>query len=66
MTGHELKAIRQSLRLTARQFALELGYKGNNNTNCVLIYQMEKGQKPIPDARAYEARLLLLTNAYQK
>ena len=52
MTGQELKAIRHALGLTVLEFARALGYAGNDNTNSVLIRQMQDGRKPVPPRTA--------------
>jgi transcriptional regulator with XRE-family HTH domain len=48
MTGAELKAIRQALRLTLSGFGTALGYRGNKNTRSVQIRRLESGARPIP------------------
>lgn len=48
MDGKQLKAIRLALGLGQAQFALDLGYGGNEATRQVLISQFESGTKPIP------------------
>jgi transcriptional regulator with XRE-family HTH domain len=52
MTGSELRAIRRSLGLTAREMAAALGDQGNHNTRSVNQRQLERGFKPITTAKA--------------
>jgi transcriptional regulator with XRE-family HTH domain len=59
MTGSELRAIRRSLGLTAREMAAALGDQGNENTRSVNQRQLERGAKPISEAKANRARELL-------
>ena len=53
----ELKQIRHDLGLSVKHMALALGYQGNDNTNSVLVRQMESGSKPTPTVRLILARM---------
>ena len=53
----ELKQIRHDLGLSVKKMALALGYQGNDNTNSVLVRQMESGSKPTPTVRLILARV---------
>lgn len=48
MKGPEFRKIREELGLTPNEFALELGYRGNERNNDALIDRYENGSKQIP------------------
>ncbi len=48
MKGSEFREIRESLGLTPNEFAIELGYRGNERNNDALIDRYENGSKQIP------------------
>ena len=48
MKGSEFREIRESLGLTPNEFAIELGYRGNERNNDALIGKYENGTRQIP------------------
>jgi transcriptional regulator with XRE-family HTH domain len=48
MMGAQFRSIRKKLGITKNQFAIELGYRGNDRNNCMLIKRYEQGRKQIP------------------
>ncbi len=48
MKGSEFRKIREELGLTPNEFAIELGYRGNDRNNDALIDRYENGSKQIP------------------
>lgn len=47
MKGAELRAIRNELGMSVRDFAVALGYKGNENTISVDVRRLENNLRPI-------------------
>lgn len=60
MKGSEFRDIRRKTKLTKNEFALELGYRGNERNNCALIKRYEQERKQIPLTVASLAWLLSL------
>jgi DNA-binding transcriptional regulator YiaG len=58
MPPAELAAIRAALGLTRAAFGAAIGYQGNDNTRHKQVWEMERGEKPIPAAKARAARAL--------
>ena len=48
MKGSEFRQIREDLGLTPNEFAIELGYRGNELNNDRLIDRYENGTRQIP------------------
>jgi len=46
--GPEFRKIREELGLTRNEFAIELGYRGNERNNSTLIERYEHDRKQIP------------------
>ena len=61
MNGHEFRSIRKALGLSLDQFALELGYNGNQQGNRNTIKRFETGERPISPPVARLAWLLKKT-----
>ena len=59
MDGTELKNIRTKIGETRANFALKLGYRGNENTRHKQIFELETNKKPIMPDRADKARALV-------
>lgn len=60
MKGEELKAIRQKLGLSRREFGRALGFKGSPQTAYRMIARLENNRDPINIDTAGLARALLL------
>jgi transcriptional regulator with XRE-family HTH domain len=52
MSGREFRKIRAHLGLSMDDFAIELGYEGNENGNENTIARFETGKRPVPLAVA--------------
>lgn len=48
MPASEFAAIRRKLKLSADEFAIELGYEGNRRNNRTTILRFEGGKRAIP------------------
>src|SRR5882724_11079991 len=57
--GPEFRQIREELGLTPNEFAIELGYRGNERNNDALIDRYENGSRQIPLTVASLAWLIL-------
>jgi hypothetical protein len=58
MNGKDFRAIRNKLGLTKHDYAIQLGYRGNELNNTVLMKRYEQGRKQIPLTVASLAFLL--------